>query len=144
MVGRTPANVVAIRPLRDGVISEFEITQAMLEYFIDRAHQQSIVPMPRPRVVIGIPSGATEVEKRAVYDASMAAGARETYLIDEPKAAALGAGLPVAEIRGSMIVDIVGGTTEIAVLSIGYTATTFEHNQNRRNLSLALLICFEV
>jgi len=119
MVGRTPANVVAIRPLRDGVISEFEITQAMLEYFIDRAHQQSIVPMPRPRVVIGIPSGATEVEKRAVYDASMAAGARETYLIDEPKAAALGAGLPVAEIRGSMIVDIGGGTTEVAVLSMG-------------------------
>jgi len=119
MVGRTPANVVAIRPLRDGVISEFEITQAMLEYFIDRAHQQSIVPMPRPRVVIGIPSGATEVEKRAVYDASMAAGARETFLIDEPKAAALGAGLPVAEIRGSMIVDIGGGTTEVAVLSMG-------------------------
>jgi rod shape-determining protein MreB len=119
MVGRTPANVVAIRPLRDGVISEFEITQAMLEYFIDRAHQQTIVPMPRPRVVIGIPSGATEVEKRAVYDAAMAAGARETYLIDEPKAAALGAGLPVAEIRGSMIVDIGGGTTEVAALSMG-------------------------
>jgi len=119
MVGRTPANVIAIRPLRDGVISEFEITQAMLEYFIDRAHQQTIVPMPRPRVVVGIPSGATEVEKRAVYDAAMAAGARETYLIDEPKAAALGAGLPVAEIRGSMIVDIGGGTTEVAVLSIG-------------------------
>ncbi len=119
MVGRTPANVIAIRPLRDGVISEFEITQAMLEYFIDRAHQQTIVPMPRPRVVVGIPSGATEVEKRAVYDAAMAAGARETYLIDEPKAAALGAGLPVAEIRGSMIVDIGGGTTEVAVLSMG-------------------------
>ena len=119
MVGRTPANVIAIRPLRDGVISEFEITQAMLEYFIDRAHQQTIVPMPRPRVVVGIPSGATEVEKRAVYDAAMAAGARETYLIDEPKAAALGAGLPVAEIIGSMIVDIGGGTTEVAVLSMG-------------------------
>jgi rod shape-determining protein MreB and related proteins len=119
MVGRTPANVIAIRPLRDGVISEFEITQAMLEYFIDRAHQQTIVPMPRPRVVVGIPSGATEVEKRAVYDAAMAAGARETYLIDEPKAAALGAGLPVSEIRGSMIVDIGGGTTEVAVLSMG-------------------------
>ena len=119
MVGRTPANVIAIRPLRDGVISEFEITQAMLEYFIDRAHQQTIVPMPRPRVVVGIPSGATEVEKRAVYDAAMAAGARETFLIDEPKAAALGAGLPVSEIRGSMIVDIGGGTTEVAVLSMG-------------------------
>ncbi|MDR3577058.1 MAG: rod shape-determining protein [Anaerolineaceae bacterium] len=119
MVGRTPANVIAIRPLRDGVISEFEITQAMLGYFIGKAHQQSIVPMPRPRVVIGIPSGATEVEKRAVYDAAMSAGARETFLIEEPRAAALGAGLPVSEIRGSMIVDIGGGTTEVALMSMG-------------------------
>jgi rod shape-determining protein MreB and related proteins len=119
MVGRTPANIVAVRPLRDGVISEFEITQAMLEYFIGKAHQQSIVPVPRPRVVIGIPSGVTEVEKRAVYDASMSAGARETYLIEEPVAAALGAGLPIAEIKGSMIVDIGGGTSEVAVMSMG-------------------------
>lgn len=119
MVGRTPANVIAIRPLRDGVISEFDITQAMLGYFIGRAHQQSIVPLPRPRVVIGIPSGATQVEKRAVYDAAMAAGAREAYLIEEPRAAALGAGLPVSEIRGSMVVDIGGGTTEVAVISMG-------------------------
>lgn len=119
MVGRTPANVIAIRPLRDGVISEFEITQAMLEYFIGKAHQQSIVPLPRPRVVVGIPSGATEVEKRAVYDAAMSAGAREAYLIEEPSAAALGAGLPVGEVRGSMIVDIGGGTTEVAVISMG-------------------------
>ena len=119
MVGRTPANVVAIRPLRDGVISEFEITQAMLGYFIGKAHQQTIVPMPRPRVVIGIPSGATEVEKRAVYDASMAAGARAAYLIEEPRAAALGAGLPVSDIHGTMIVDIGGGTTEVALLSMG-------------------------
>jgi rod shape-determining protein MreB len=119
MVGRTPANVIAIRPLRDGVISEFEITQAMLGYFIYKAHQQSIVPMPRPRVVIGIPSGATEVEKRAVYDAAMAAGARETFLIEEPRAAALGAGLPVSEVRGSMVVDIGGGTTEVAIISMG-------------------------
>ncbi|MCL4560427.1 MAG: rod shape-determining protein [Chloroflexi bacterium] len=119
MVGRTPANVVAIRPLRDGVISEFEITQAMLEYFIGKAHQQSIVPLPRPRVVVGIPSGATEVEKRAVYDAAMSAGARETFLIEEPSAAALGAGLPVVDVRGSMIVDIGGGTTEVAVISMG-------------------------
>lgn len=118
MVGRTPANIIVIRPLRDGVISEFEITQAMLRYFIMRAHQQTIVPMPRPRVVIGIPSGATEVEKRAVYDASMSAGARETYLIEEPRAAALGAGLPVNEVHGSMIVDIGGGTTELAILSM--------------------------
>ena len=119
MVGRTPANVIAVRPLRDGVISEFEITQAMLGYFIGKAHQQTIVPMPRPRVVVGIPSGATEVEKRAVYDAAMAAGARETYLIEEPRAAALGAGLPVSEIHGSMVVDIGGGTTEVAVISMG-------------------------
>jgi len=119
MVGRTPANYVAIRPLRDGVISEFEITKSMLEYFIGKVHQQTIVPMPRPRVAIGIPSGATEVEKRAVYDASMAAGARETYLIEEPRAAALGAGLPVNEVKGTMIVDIGGGTTEVAVISMG-------------------------
>jgi len=119
MVGRTPANVVAVRPLRDGVISEFEITQAMLGYFIGKAHQQTIVPMPRPRVVVGIPSGATEVEKRAVYDAAMAAGARETFMIEEPRAAALGAGLPLSEVRGNMMVDIGGGTTEVALLSMG-------------------------
>ena len=119
MVGRTPANVVAIRPLRDGVISEFEITQAMLEYFIGKAHEQSIVPVPRPRVVIGIPSGATAVEKKAVYDAAMSAGAREVGLIEEPKAAALGAGLPVNEVKGSMMVDIGGGTSEVAVISMG-------------------------
>jgi len=119
MVGRTPANVVAVRPLRDGVISEFEITEAMLEYFIGKAHEQSVVPVPRPRVVVGIPSGATEVEKRAVYDAAMAAGARQTFLIEEPTAAALGAGLPIGEVHGSMIVDIGGGTTEVAVFSMG-------------------------
>lgn len=119
MVGRTPANVTAVRPLRDGVISEFEITKAMLEYFIVKAHQQTIVPMPKPRVVVGIPSGATEVERRAVYDAAMAAGAREAYLIEEPRAAALGAGLPISEVRGTMMVDIGGGTTEVAVLSMG-------------------------
>ena len=119
MVGRTPANVVAIRPLRDGVISEFDVTEAMLEYFIGKAHEQSIVPVPRPRVVIGIPTGATEVEKRAVYDAAMAAGARQAFLIEEPTAAALGAMLPISEVRGSMIVDIGGGTTEMAVFSMG-------------------------
>jgi len=118
-VGRTPADTLAIRPLRDGVISEFEITQALLGYFIGKAHQQTIVPMPRPRVVVGIPSGATEVEKRAVYDAAMSAGAREVHLIDEPRAAALGAGLPVSEVRGSMVVDIGGGTTEVAIISMG-------------------------
>ncbi len=118
MVGRTSGNISVVRPVRDGVISEFEITEAMLEYFIGKVHEQSVVPLPRPRVVIGIPSGVTEVEKRAVYDASMSAGARETYLIEEPTAAALGAGLPVNEIRGSMIVDIGGGTTEVAALSM--------------------------
>ncbi len=118
MVGRTSGNIVVVRPLRDGVISEFEITEAMLEYFIGKVHEQSVVPLPRPRVVIGIPSGVTEVEKRAVYDASMSAGARETYLIEEPTSAALGAGLPIGESRGSMIVDIGGGTTEVAVLSM--------------------------
>jgi rod shape-determining protein MreB len=117
MVGRTSGNILVVRPLRDGVISEFEITEAMLEYFIGKVHEQSVVPLPRPRVVIGIPSGVTEVEKRAVYDAAMSAGARDTYLIEEPTAAALGAGLPISEIRGSMIVDIGGGTTEVAALS---------------------------
>lgn len=119
MVGRTPANIIAIRPLRDGVISEFEITQAMLEYFIGKAHEQSLVPLPRPRVVVGIPSGVTEVEKRAVYDATMSAGAREAFLIEEPMAAAIGAGLPITESHGSMVVDIGGGTTEVAVFALG-------------------------
>ena len=119
MVGRTPANLVAIRPLRDGVISEYEITQAMLEYFIGKAHQQSIVPLPKPRVVVGIPSGATEVEKRAVFDAAMAAGAREVMMIHEPCAAAIGAGLPLNDVQGTMIVDIGGGTTEVAIMAMG-------------------------
>lgn len=119
LVGRTPANVIATRPLRDGVISDFEITEEMINYFIARAHEQSIVPIPRPRVVVGIPSGVTEVEKRAVYDATLAAGAREAYLIEEPMAAAIGAGLPIGETRGTMIVDIGGGTTEVAVFSMG-------------------------
>ncbi|MBN1267256.1 MAG: rod shape-determining protein [Anaerolineales bacterium] len=118
MVGRTPANILAIRPLRDGVISEFDITRDMLEYFIGRAHEQTLSPLPRPRVVIGLPRGATEVEKRAVYDAAMAAGARQAFLIEEPTAAALGANLPISDVRGSMIVDIGGGTTEVAVFSM--------------------------
>ena len=115
MVGRTPANIVAIRPLRDGVISEFDITEAMLDYFIKKAHSQLLLPFPRPRVVVGIPSGVTEVEKRAVYDAAISAGAREAFLIEEPMAAALGAGLPVTEAHGSMVVDIGGGTTEVGI-----------------------------
>mgnify|MGYP003578855352 FL=1 len=118
MMGRTPSNVAVIRPLRDGVISEFDITQVMLEYFIGRVHEQAIVPLPRPRVVVGIPTGVTEVEKRAVYDAVMASGARSAFLIEEPIAAALGAGLPLADVKGSMVVDIGGGTTEVAVMSL--------------------------
>lgn len=118
MVGRTPANLSVIRPMRDGVISEFEVTQAMLSYFIGRAHQQTIAPFPRPRVVVGIPCGATDVERRAVYDAAMAAGAREIHLIEEPVATAIGIGLPINEIRGTMVVDIGGGTTEVAILSM--------------------------
>lgn len=119
MVGRTPANLVALRPLRDGVISEFEITKAMLEYFIGKVHRQTIAPMPMPRVMVGIPSGATEVEKRAVYDAAKAAGAREAYLVHEPSAAAIGAGLPVNDVQGLMVVDIGGGTTEVAIIAMG-------------------------
>jgi rod shape-determining protein MreB len=119
MVGRTPASIVAIRPLRDGVISEFEVTERMLHYFIKKVHDQMLFPIPRPRVVVGIPSGVTEVEKRAVHDATISAGAREAYLIEEPMAAAIGASLPIMESIGSMIVDIGGGTTEVAVFSLG-------------------------
>jgi len=119
MVGRTPANIIAVRPLRDGVISDFDITEKMLVYFIKKVHERSFSPLPKPRVVVGIPSGVTEVEKRAVHDATISAGARECYLIEEPMAAAIGAGLPVTASIGSMIVDIGGGTTEVAVLSLG-------------------------
>jgi rod shape-determining protein MreB and related proteins len=119
MWGKNPKDIVVVRPLRDGVISEFEVTEAMLNHFINKAHEQSWVPLPRPRVVIGIPSGVTEVEKRAVFDAAISAGAREAYLIEEPVAAAIGAGLPVQETRGSMIIDIGGGTTEVAIFSLG-------------------------
>jgi len=110
---------VVVRPLRDGVISEFEVTEAMLHHLINKAHEQTWVPLPRPRVVVGIPSGVTEVEKRAVFDAAISAGAREAYLIEEPVAAAIGAGLPVQETRGSMVIDIGGGTTEVAIFSLG-------------------------
>jgi rod shape-determining protein MreB len=119
MVGRTPADIVAIRPLRDGVISEFDVTEKMLHYFIKKAHASLLLQIPRPRVVVGIPSGVTEVEKRAVYDATISAGAREAYLIEEPMAAAIGAGLPITEAIGNMVVDIGGGTTEVAVFALG-------------------------
>ncbi len=119
MVGRTPGHIVATRPLVDGVISDFEVTEQMLRYFIDKVHQQAFTFLSRPQVVIGIPSGVTEVEKRAVQDATLNAGARTAFLIEEPMAAAIGARLPVQDPAGSFIVDIGGGTTEIAVISLG-------------------------
>ncbi|NOZ73295.1 MAG: rod shape-determining protein [Chloroflexi bacterium] len=119
MVGRTPANIVAIRPLRDGVISDFDVTEKMLEYFISKVHDNVFMLIPRPRVIVGLPSGVTEVEKRAVYDATLNAGAREAYLIEEPMAAAIGAGLDVTGASGSMVIDIGGGTTEVAVIALG-------------------------
>jgi rod shape-determining protein MreB len=119
MWNKNPKDIIVVRPLRDGVISEFEVTEAMLNHLINKAHEQTWVPLPRPRVVVGIPSGVTEVEKRAVFDATISAGAREAYLIEEPVAAAIGAGLPVQETRGSMVIDIGGGTTEVAIFSLG-------------------------
>lgn len=117
MIGRTPGNITAIRPLKDGVIADFETTQGMLKYFMKKAVGNS--PLAKPRVVICVPSGVTEVEKRAVVDSAMSAGAKEAYLIEEPMASAIGAGLPVAEPSGSMVVDIGGGTSEVAVISLG-------------------------
>jgi rod shape-determining protein MreB and related proteins len=116
MLGRTPGNIVAVRPMKDGVIADFEVTEAMLRYFITRAHNRRT--LVRPRIIICVPSGITEVEKRAVRDSALAAGAREVYLIEEPMAAAIGAGLPITEPSGNMIVDIGGGTTDIAVISL--------------------------
>ncbi len=116
MLGRTPSNIVATRPLRDGVIANFEVCEVMIRYFIQTAHNRR--SMVRPRIVIGVPSGITQVEKRAVRDAAMSAGAREVFLIEEPMAAAIGVGLPIAEASGNMILDIGGGTTEVAVISL--------------------------
>jgi|GEM_PF-3904754 len=116
MLGRTPGNIVAIRPLKDGVIADFEITEAMLAHLISKAHGGR--RMVRPRVVIAVPSGITEVEKRAVKDSATHAGAREVYLIEEPMAAAIGVGLPIQEAAGNMIIDIGGGTTEVALISL--------------------------
>jgi len=116
MLGRTPGNIIAVRPMKDGVIADFDLTEAMLKYFIRKVHNRST--LVRPRIIIGIPSGITQVEKRAVKDSATQAGAREVYLIDEPMAAAIGAGLPIEEPFGNMIVDIGGGTTEVAVISL--------------------------
>lgn len=116
MLGRTPGSIVAIRPMRDGVIANFEITEAMLRYFIRKVHNRKA--LVRPRIIISVPSGITQVEKRAVKDSATSAGAREVYLVEEPMAAAIGAGLPIQEPSGNMIVDIGGGTTEVAVISL--------------------------
>ena len=119
MVGRTPGHIVATRPLVEGVISDFEVAEQMLRYFINQVHKNAAIFLPRPRVVIGVPCGVTEVEKRAVEDATRNAGAREVFLIEEPMAAAIGARLPVQDAGGNMIVDIGGGTCEVAVISLG-------------------------
>ncbi len=122
MIGRTPAHIVAVRPLKDGVIADFDMTKEMLLYFVRKVHKRQF--LYAPRVVVGIPSGVTEVEKRAVNDGARAAGARQAWVIEEPMAAAIGAGLPVGEPVGCMIVDIGGGTTEVAVISLGGIVTS--------------------
>lgn len=123
MIGRTPGSITAIRPLKDGVIADFNVTEAMLRYFISRVRPKKFFFNPKPRVVVCVPSGVTEVEKRAVFEATMTAGARQAFLIEEPMAAAIGAGLPIQEPTGSMVVDIGGGTTEVAVVSLGGIVT---------------------
>src|SRR6476469_8865933 len=122
MIGRTPGNIVAVRPLKDGVIADFEITERMLRYFILKIHKRRY--LARPRVVVCVPSGITGVERRAVIEASTQAGARQVHIIEEPMAAAIGSGLPVHEATGNMVVDIGGGTTEVAVISLGGIVTT--------------------
>ena len=119
MVGRTPANITAVRPLKDGVIHDFDVTERMLQYFIRSVQDRTLLGTPRPNVVVGIPSGSTAVEKRAIYNATISGGARDALLVEEPMAAAIGAGLPVQDATGSMIVDVGGGTTEVAVLALG-------------------------
>ena len=118
MVGKAPAHISVIRPLVDGIVSDFEIAEKMLKYFIDKVHKDNFLATPRPRMVIGVPLDITEVERKAVEDAALSAGAREVYLVEEPMAAAIGARLPISEAIGNMVVDIGGGTTEIAVISL--------------------------
>jgi rod shape-determining protein MreB len=122
MLGKTPANIIPIRPMKDGVIADFEVTEQMLRYFIFKAHNRKT--FVRPRVVVCVPSGITPVERRAVKESAESAGAREVYLIEEPMAAAIGAGLPITEASGNMILDIGGGTTEVAVISMGGIVTS--------------------
>lgn len=124
MLGRTPGNIVACRPLRDGVISDFHVTERMLRYFLNKVTASSFFRLFKPRVMICVPSGVTEVEKRAVEDAAIQAGARKTYLIEEPIAAAIGAGIDITKACGSMVVDVGGGTTDIAVISLGGTVVS--------------------
>jgi len=124
MLGRTPGNIVAIRPLRDGVISDYDITERMLKYFINKVCGNNFLKLVRPRIIVCVPSGVTEVEKRAVKDAAMQAGARKTYLIEEPIAAAIGAGIDISKACGSMVIDIGGGTSDIAVISLGGTVVS--------------------
>ncbi|WP_263975532.1 rod shape-determining protein [Leptolyngbya sp. 7M] len=138
MLGRTPGNVVALRPLRDGVIADFDTAELMLKHFIQRVHEGR-TGLIAPRIVIGIPSGVTGVERRAVMEAASQAGARDVYLIDEPVAAAIGAGLPVAEPTGNMIIDIGGGTTEVAVLSLQGTVLSESVRVAGDELSEAIL-----
>lgn len=122
MIGRTPGNIIAVRPMKDGVIADFDVTEMMLRHFITKGHKRN--RLVRPRIIICVPSGITSVEKRAVIDAALQAGAREAFLIEEPMAAAIGAGLPVNEAVGSMVVDIGGGTTEVALISLGGIVTS--------------------
>ncbi|GAA0833713.1 MULTISPECIES: rod shape-determining protein [Marinomonas] len=123
MLGRTPGNITAIRPMKDGVIADFHVTEKMLQYFISKVHENSMLK-PSPRVLVCVPCKSTQVERRAIKESALGAGAREVYIIEEPMAAAIGAGLPVAEASGSMVIDIGGGTTEIAIISLNGIVTS--------------------
>lgn len=140
MIGRTPGSIIAERPLKDGVIADFDVTEVMLRYFIEKARERRYPWSPRPRVVVCVPSGVTSVEKRAVFEATIQAGARQAYLIEEPMAAAMGADLPVTEPTGSMVVDIGGGTTEVAVISLGgiVTSSSLRLAGNRLDEAIAM------
>ena len=140
MIGRTPGSIIAERPLKDGVIADFDVTEVMLRYFIEKARERHYPWSPRPRVVVCVPSGVTSVEKRAVFEAAIQAGARQAYLIEEPMAAAMGADLPVTEPTGSMVVDIGGGTTEVAVISLGgiVTSSSLRLAGNRMDEAIAM------
>ena len=147
---RTPGSIIAERPLKDGVIADFDVTEVMLRYFIEKARERKYPWSPRPRVVVCVPSGVTSVEKRAVFEATIQAGARKAFLIEEPMAAAIGADLPIEDPTGSMVVDIGGGTTEVAVISMGgivvsqsirtagdeFDQTILEHVRDAYNLSI--------